>query len=327
MFWSLGINYRTAPERIRDSVSLPPREAAAFRDRLAAAGVLQSAVLSTCNRCEVFFWGDPGADGVCRAAFLGTFRVEGLEEAVETRSGADAVEYLFRIASGLDSMILGEYQVLGQVKEAHAASLAEGRALRELDRIMRDAVSCAKRVRTTLDIGAVPPSVCREGMMHVNATAGISGKRVFVVGSGRTGTLAAKLAKRLGAKSIAVCNRSRERTAKLVKETGATVVDYAARYEAVSRSDIVVSATSSPHTVVLADHVEIDHPVVFLDLASPRDVDPAVAENPLATLVSIDTIGSLAMGERKERERLTGTGEAIVSEAAAATMKWIGGLK
>jgi len=327
VFGSVGINYRTAPERVRDKVSLPPDKAALFAERLASAGILQSAILSTCNRCEAFFWGDEESAEGCRAAFLDAFHVEGLENAIETRIGGEAIQYLFKIAAGLDSMILGEYQVLGQVKEAHAASLAAGRALRELDRIMRDAVSCAKRVKTTLDIGAVPPSVCREGMMHVNNMAGISGKRVFVIGSGKTGTLAAKLAKRLGAKSIAVCNRSPERTEKLVKETCATVVDYAARYKAISESDIVVSATSSPHTVVLADLVKIDHPVVFLDLASPRDVDPAVAANPFATLVSIDTIGRLAMGERRERERLTEMGAAIVSEAAAATMKWIEGLQ
>ena len=320
-------------------MSFSPEKAAAFREKLAAAGIGQSMVLSTCNRCEVFAWTNGrDARSTCEGAMSGTgvspvrelfeaeFREIALGDALETRTGADALVYLFRIAAGLESMVLGEYQILGQVKEAHAASLASGHAGKELDRILRDAVTCAKRVKTELDIGAVPPSVCRSGMEHVGRIAGLAGKRVFVIGSGRTGTLAAKLAKRGGAQSIAVCNRSPERAQKLVAEVGATVVDYAARYEQISASDIVVSATASPHVVVCADRLRLTRPVVFLDLASPRDVEPSVAENPLATLVSIDTIGELASGDRLERERLTAKGMEIVTSAVDETQRWLGGV-
>jgi glutamyl-tRNA reductase len=326
MFWSLGISHRKAGERVRDKVSLPAREAELFRSRLAELGISQSVVLSTCNRCEAFFCGDAAAPGKCRSLFLRTFPEVDFGGILETRKGVDALAYLFRVAAGLESMILGEYQVLGQVKDAYAASLAGGCVSRELDRIMRDAISCAKRVKTELDIGAVPPSVCRAGIEFVDRTAGFAGKRVFVIGSGRTGTLAAKLARRFGAKSIAVCNRSPERTRRLVEEIGAETVGYDSRYEAISRSDIVVSATASPHVVVQAARVEIARPVVFLDLASPRDVDAAVAGNPLATLVSIDTIGELASGETGERERLAAKGMEIVAAAVAATAKWLEGL-
>ena len=255
-----------------------------------------------------------------RRLFVASFpQAARLDEALEVRTGDAALTYLFRIAAGLESMILGEYQILGQVKEAHAASLASGHAGKELDRILRDAVTCAKRVKTELDIGAVPPSVCRAGMEHVDRIAGVAGKRVFVIGSGRTGTLAAKLAKRFGARSIAVCNRSPERAQKLVAEVGATVVDYAARYGQIARSDIVVSATASPHVVVSADRLRLTRPAVFLDLASPRDVEPSVAGLPSVTLVSVDTIGELAAGDRRERERLTARGMEIVRQAVDGT--------
>ena len=308
-------------------MAFAPAEAAAFQAKLAAAGVGQSLVLSTCNRCEVFAWTAGGA-GVSpvRELFEGAFPSAPLADALEVRTGVDALAYLFRIAAGLESMVLGEYQILGQVKDAHAAALAGGFAGKELDRIARDAITCAKRVKTELDIGAVPPSVCRSGMEHVDRLCGIAGRRVFVIGSGRTGTLAAKFARRRGARSIAVCNRSPERTRKLVEEVGACAVDYAARYEAIAASDIVVSATASPHVVVQADRVRLANPVVFLDLASPRDVDPAVAANPLATLVSLDTIGELAAGDRQERARLMARGGAIVDEAVAGTNQWLEGL-
>jgi len=319
----VGISHRNARADVRDRVTIPSDAEAAFQAQLAEAGVRQTVVLSTCNRCEVFFWGDDGASEACRRLFAAAFPGVSLDGVLETKTGEAALVYLDRIAAGLESMVLGEYQILGQVKEAHAAALSGGFVGKELDRIFRDAVTCAKRVKTELDIGAVPPSVCRSGMEHVDRLRGIAGSRIFIIGSGRTGTLAARFARRCGAASIAVCNRSRERTRKLVAEVSATAVDYAARYETIAASDIVVSATASPHVVVQADLVRLVHPVVFLDLASPRDVDPAVAENPLVTLVGLDTIGELASGDLLERERLVARGMEIVSSSVAETQAWL----
>jgi len=325
-FGSVGISHRTAREDVRDRVAFSPEAAESFQSRLTAEGIEQSCVLSTCNRCEVFFWGGEKAATTGADLFRHGFADVDLTDALVSRTGYDALVYLFRIAAGLESMMLGEYQILGQVKAAHAAALQGGCAGRELDRILRDAVSCAKRVKTELDIGAVPPSVCRAGMTYVDRLVGIAGKRVFVIGSGRTGTLAAKLAKRFGAASVTVCNRSPERTRRLVDEIDARAVDYAARHAVIAESDVVVSATASPHVVVQAGALDLDHPTVFLDLASPRDVETAVADLPLATLVSIDTIGELAAGDRMERERLTARGMAIVTEAVAETERWLEGL-
>ena len=322
-FHCTGVSHRDAGADVRDVVAFSPDAALRFREALAAEGVAQSAVLSTCNRCEVFYWGGDDAKGTAERLFTAEFPSVDVSKVMKTRSGVDALTYLFRIAAGLESMILGEYQILGQVKDAHAAALASGHAGRELDRILRDAVTCAKKVKTELDIGAVPPSVCRAGMEIVDKMCGIAGRRVFVIGSGRTGTLAAKFARRRGASSISVCNRSPERARRLEEEVGAKVVDYALRHETAAESDIVVSATASPHTILHADQLRLAHPVMFLDLASPRDVDPAVAGNPLARLVSIDTIGELAAGDRLERERLTERGMEIVASSVDAILRWL----
>ena len=323
MLFGLGISHDVAGADVRDRVAFTPEAAASFRDRLAAAGIPQSLVLSTCNRCEVFFWGGAEAERTGLGLFLSEFPVPGLEGFVRVHRGDGALVHLFRIAAGLESMILGEYQILGQVKDAHAASLATGHAGRELDRILRDAVTCAKRVKTELDIGAVPPSVCRAGMELVDERFGVAGKRVFVIGSGKTGKLAAHFAKERGARSLAVCNRSPERAKALERTCGARIVDYAARYETIAESDVVVSATASPHVVVCADRLTLTHPVVFLDLASPRDVEPAVADHLLASLVSIDTIGELAAGDRTERDRLTALGMGIVEQGVADLSAWL----
>lgn len=320
-FRSYGVDYRTAGEDVRDRVSFTAGTAAEFAERLSAVGIADTVALSTCNRCEVFALADDGRFAALKAEYAKTFpAVRGAGATVEL-SGRAAVERLFRIAAGLESMIFGEYQILGQVKEAYLASLRAGRSAGVFDRIFRNAVSAAKKVRTRLDLGAVPPSVCRAGIEYVERAAGFAGRRVFVIGSGRTGTLAAKLAKAKGAESISVCNRSFERTLRLVESCGAVPVDYARRHEAIAAADIVVSATASPHTVVCADEVALDHPVTFLDLASPRDIDPGLARNPLARLVSIDDVGRLASGDRAERESLTAKAMAMISAAVDATAR------
>lgn len=319
----LGVSYRNASSDVRDRVSFTSESTPLFLAKLGAIGIGQVMVLSTCNRCEIFFWGDGSSIELCRETFVSEFVEVDLDSVLEVRLGKEAFDYLFRIAAGLESMIIGEYQILGQVKDAYALSLSGGYVGKELDRILRDAISCAKRVKTELDIGAVPPSVCRAGMDFVDRISGIAGKRVFVIGSGKTGSLAARLASGFGASLISVCNRSRERVKKLVDELNVAVVDYAMRYEAIDMSDIVISATASPHVVVRAERLRLGHPVTFLDLASPRDIDPDIMKDPFVRLVSIDTIGELASGDRQERERLVGMGMKIVNASVDETMTWL----
>jgi glutamyl-tRNA reductase len=205
------------------------------------------------------------------------------------------------------------------VRAACAEARASGPVTGALDLVLRDCITCARRVRTTLDLGAVAPSVCRAAMDAVDARGGIAGKRVFVIGSGRTGSLAAELAVERGARSLSACNRSPERAAHLVSEFGARMVAYESRYDVISQSDTVVCATSSPHTVVSADFVELSRPVMFVDLASPRDVDPRLAESGLVTIVDLDSIGAMCRGDLAELSGLETRAGMIVDAAVAET--------
>ena len=314
-FGSVGVVFSSARDGVRDSVFFDEAGAAAFMDEAALVGAPQSMPLSTCNRAEVFFFAADGAgDGV---ADLFLRRFPAASGCATTHRGKDAFSRLCRIGAGFESTVFGEYQILGQLKAAHALSLALGHSCGELDRIVRSAISCAKEIRTKLDLGATAPSVCRAGMERVAARCGIKGKRVFVIGSGRTGSLAARLAHDFGAVSVSVCNRDPARARRLASEIGARTVEYADRYEAVGESDIVVSATASPHTVLRAGEVSIARKTVFLDLASPRDVDPAIASNPLAEIISVDTIAEMASCDKAERERMESVASAAVDEAAA----------
>lgn len=286
-----------------------------FRRRVNALGVTSLVLLVTCHRVEAYAC----VPVELRDVFAGVFRecfpagadADGRFPPTE-RAGRDVFIYLCRLASGLESLVFGEYQILGQFKAAYLDALRAGGVDGDFDRLLRRVITCAKLVRTELDLGAVPTSVCKAGVDCLDRSVGIAGRRVFVIGSGRTGSLAAAIAKRRGAASITVCNRSFERTAKLVNALGAEAVDYDARYLVIARCDIVVSATASPHVVVERNRLVLDHPTAFLDLATPRDIDPAVESDPLATVVSIATIGELAEGDRRERERLVARAMEII---------------
>ena len=302
VFRSVGLDYRAA-----DTAAL-----ARCRAALEKLDAPQRLLLFTCNRSEAFYWEESSSrDSVAR------------EGDPRVYVGSAALAHLFRVASGLESMVFGEYQILGQLKDAYAAARAAGTVGKQLDRILRDAITCAKRVRTELDLGAVSPSVCRAGLDLVATRTGFAGRRVFVIGSGKTGTLAVKIASEKGAASIAACNRSPERAQHLARDYGVTVVDYADRYAAIAASDIVVSATASPHVVVERARLALTHPVTFLDLAAPHDVEPSVADLPGATVLSLETIGELARGDRDERAALLAASRVIVSEAVAKTAAWL----
>lgn len=320
VFIATGVSHSGACQTVRDAAAFTSAKAAALRADLAALGVEGAVILSTCNRSEVFLCTPEAAAAAVVRAYAALFPAAAESGDIVLRTGAEAVAYFFRIASGMESMVFGEYQILGQVRAACAEARAAGVVAGRLDRILRDAVTCARAVRTELDLGAVAPSVCRAAIDRADALGGISGKRVFVIGSGRTGSLAAELAVGRGASSITVCNRSPERAAHLVRSLGARAVPYEERYDAIAASDTVVSATASPHIVVSRERVSLAHPVLFVDLASPRDVDPAIASDPLATLVDLDAIGALVSGDSDERTHLESRAGEIVKAAVDETM-------
>ena len=288
-----GVDWKTADAVMRARV----------QTELSRAAFPQYVRLFTCNRSEIYCY----------------------DAARQGGSDLAALTHLFAVASGLESMVLGEYQILGQVKEAYREALAAGTVGKELDRIFRDAISCAKRVKTELDLGAVSPSVCRAGLELVDARVGLKGRRVFVIGSGKTGTLAVKIAVEKGAVAVSACNRSPERAQHLACDYGVRLVDYADRYAEIARSDVVISATASPHVVVARAKLTQPYPCCFLDLAAPHDVEASVAELPGTSVVTIETIGELACGDRDERAALVATGLAIVREAAEKTAAWLVG--
>lgn len=323
-FIELGISWASMPlSRLDAALRLITKDGCvAFRNGVRQMGIRHYVLLQTCNRFEAYFYidGDYEADNcqsITKQLKILFAEITHLnEEFVEERVDFEALIYLTRLAAGLESKFFGEYQILGQIKDAHRAALENGNCASRLDYFFRNIIAVAKKVRTSLDLGAVAPSVCAAGVdLLEEKCGGFSGKDVFIVGSGKTGSLAARIVHKRGARSIAICNRNAERAARIIRELNATAVDYANRYEKILESDIIISATSSPHVVIEDSFLgRLDKPTAFLDLAMPRDIDEAIAYRNNATVLDLSSIDALAKHTIKERERLTASAMKIINE-------------
>lgn len=324
-FGFLGINYKDADLAVRDKISFTDGMKLKFFKRAEEAGVEQCMVLSTCNRSEVYyFFTEDGQCECIRRIYEEMFPEVPVENYLKERRGDEAMAYLFRIAAGLESLVLGEDQILGQVKDALDYARTMGYTGKELNKVVRDAITCAKRLKTELKISEKPLSASYVGIQKLEERCGIFGKNVLVIGSGKTAVLALKYLYEYQAGHVLACSRTYAHARLLREEFPETeIISYEKRYEAMKTCDIVVSATASPHLVVRREEFKLERPLTFLDLAAPRDVDMAFAEEPLADLINLDTLKEIVAENKKERGRLVEEGKRLIEEDLEETRRWL----
>ena len=187
-FGYVGINYKNANQDVRDKVSFTDNQKMDFMQKASELGVEQCMVLSTCNRSEVFFWAEQTE--VVRKLYSESFSETEIAGYLDCRSGDEALSYLYRVTAGLESMVLGEDQILGQVKDAFELAQTLGHIGKELNKIVREAITCAKKMKTELKISERPLSVSYVGIQQLRDAFGIQGKKALVIGSGKTAVLA-----------------------------------------------------------------------------------------------------------------------------------------
>src|SRR5215831_7556092 len=285
----LGWNFRQAGVRVRERVAFSPDEVREALRRLVGQGLMaESVIVSTCHRSEIYGLFDGGRDEGELTTFVAQWR--GLEAADLSssgflREGADAARHLFRVASGLDSMALGESEVLGQVRAALRLARESGSTRSVLHRLFESAVAAGKRVRTETEIGTHPLSVTSIGLELAGKVFGdLSQKMLLVLGAGDTGSLFAQQAAEAGARDLMLANRTRARAEALAAKVAGRVVPWERLQEELPRADVVVGTTASPAPVVTAAHAEAamrerrGRPMFFLDLAMPPDFDPKIGE-------------------------------------------------
>jgi glutamyl-tRNA reductase len=314
----VGISHRHAPIEVRERVALTASGAAALARELAADGH-ECVCLSTCNRTELYAVGD---DAERRS--LDALRSLGGDEVAALCYRLDdqaAALHLFRVAAGLDSLVPGEGEILGQVRAAYEAG-APGSLL---NRLFHDALHAGKRARSQTTIAESPASVSSAAAALAQQVFGeLGGRRVVIVGAGKVGELTARSLSARGADVHAVVNRSEERGEELARTYGATAVPMERLADELADADVAVTCTSAPGFVVRRQDVRErrGRPLFLIDLAVPRDVDPALNDIDGCYLYDIDDLEAVVeaslTGRRREAERA----EAIVAEEAERFRAW-----
>jgi glutamyl-tRNA reductase len=280
----VGTSHHLAPIELRERFALPPRRAEEVAARFAERG-FEAVCLSTCNRTELYLAGADAANAEAGAlatlAELGGLREDDVEPVVYRLHDGAAALHLFRVAAGLDSLVPGEGEILGQVRAAFEA----GRAGPLLGRLFRAAIHAGKKARAETALGESPASASAAAAALVQQVFGdLAGRRILVIGAGKIGELAARNLASRGAQIGFVANRTLDRAADLARRFGAEPLPLDGVETELARADVVVSSTSAPGFVLDREQVERAlrgrrrRPLFFVDLAVPRDVDPAIHE-------------------------------------------------
>jgi glutamyl-tRNA reductase len=329
----LGVNHRTAALEDREALALSPAEVLDILERLARRGVLREAlVLSTCNRTEIYAVAAEitAAEHEVRHAVQQLRGRDLLEPGPHRylRSGPAVATHLLRVACGLDSMVLGDVQILGQVKDAYALARQAGTAGVLLERLLETALHAGKRARAETAIGAGHVSMSSSAVAAAANTVGLRGRRVLVVGAGETARLAARHAADHAPAVITVANRTIERAEALAREVRGQAMRLDRLTEALSTAEVVFSATSAPGTIIAASVVREamaarpDRQLLVLDLALPRDVDAAAADVAGVTLRTLDTIRAAVDQTLSTRSAEVPQVETIVAEEGDRFSGW-----
>lgn len=329
----IGLSHRTASVDLREKFAIPEARLGALALELARApGLGESVVVSTCNRVE-FYAAAPEADRAFDALHA-ALAERGLEPEVEVffrRATEDAARHLFRVVCGLDSMVLGETEILGQVKKAYQAAQEQKATARHLNKLFQRAFNVAKEVRTRTNITRGSVSV---GSAAVELAERIFGRlehcRVMILGAGETAELTAGALQSRGVQSIFVANRSHERAVTLAGRMGGSAVRFEEWPGVFSGVDILIGSTAAPHHVLTRAQLEPllgtrrQRPLFCIDLAVPRDIDPEVNQLDGVYLYDIDSLQAIAQQSMEVRRGELQLCESMIDRHVAQFLQWLG---
>ena len=330
---AVGISHASAPIEVRERLAIVP---ARLREALGSIGAYlpEAVILSTCNRVEVYASASGADEGAKYASefltdFTGAPRGWAEPFLYEYR-GTEAVRHLFRVACGLESMALGESEILGQVRDAMVSASEAGNLGPTLTRLFHRGLRVGRAARTRTGISRHALSVSTAGVERARVVlGGLGGSRVLVISAGEAGKLAAKSLRDAGAAEIGVANRTRSRAAALAEVLGGHVVGFDDVAAVAHSYDVVISATAAEGYVLDAAAIEAamvrreGRPMCLIDLAAPRDIDPLCRETSNVFLYDVDDLKAVTEGNRSARDREAGLVEAIIEEAVQEYEEWV----
>jgi glutamyl-tRNA reductase len=336
---AVGASHKTAPLALRERIALTEHAAEPLLQELTAHPAIGEAVaLSTCNRTELYLLvTDPveAESGVLSLlARRAGIRPTELLDGIYALRNCDAARHLYRVASGLESMIVGEAEVQGQVKRAYEAALAARTTGPMTNKLFQAALVTGKRVRTETAISAGRASVASVAVDAAQEALGdLTARHVLLIGAGETAELTARALHDHGVTTMFVANRRRDRAIALAQQFGGASGSFDALPTELARADIVISSTSSPHTLLGAEELALvtaerrGRPLLLVDLAVPRDIDPACAELDGVTLLDIDGLQAQVRRHISVRKAEARRAEGIVEDEIQAFAGWLGSLE
>ena len=336
---AIGASHKTAPVEVRERLALPEARALDFlRELRADADIHEAVAISTCNRTELYaVVGDPveaESAVLTRLARLAGIRPTELAGAIYSHRNCDAARHLYRVVSGLDSMIVGEDQIQGQVKRAYETALAEATTGPLTNRLFTAALQTGKRVRAETAIGEGRLSAPTVAVALAKEQLGsLRDRQVVLIGTGETSELTARALGGTGAELVFVASRRRARAISLAAQYGGSSLSFDELPEALLSADIVVAATASPHLLLEVDEIaEVmrergGRPLLLIDLAVPRDIEGACARLDGVTLRDIDDLQAVVDRNRTVRHAETERAEAIVEDEIQSFAAWLGSLE
>lgn len=319
----LGLNHKTAPVHVRERFAVSTSKLGeTAQELLSLNGISESVVISTCNRTEFYLAAEESSAAFHEVELFLAHKTATLAHAKShfyRSSKSEAARHLCRVVSGLDSMLLGETEIFGQVKQAYQAALHAKTTSGTLNRLFQRAFSIGKKVRTETSIQEGSTSV---GNVAVDLAEKIFGhlkdSEVMILGAGEMSRITAQSLVSRGARSIFVANRSYDRACQLANEMGGSAVRFDAWQAVLERVDVVISSTGSPHSIIHKEDIlnvrraRKFRPLFFIDIAVPRDIDPAVAEIDEVYLYDIDTLEQLADVARSRRTQQINDCETLI---------------
>ena len=339
----IGVNHTTAPLGLRERLAIGNNDLAAALDHFAQSNgqgprsLIEGVILSTCNRLELYAAADDPHQGLEELIqFLSQKRrvpVEAFSETLYVKSNEDAVAHLFRVACGLDSMVVGEPQILGQVNDAYRAALDRNATGMILNTLFRHAIQVGRRARTETAIGqcatSVPAAAAALAEQEMDC---LNDCRVLVVGASEMGRIAARTLMARGASDLVVANRSYDRAVKLAHEFNGEATTLYRLAEVLLQADIIITATASPHVILTSESVRTamerrpERPMLIIDIAVPRDVEPAIANIPGVRLFDVDDLQDVVNANLAARQGEIPSVEGIADQETAAFMAWFNAL-
>jgi len=318
-----GVNHKTAPVELREQLAISQeRLSDATRALLEFPGVHEAMILSTCNRVELLACHEASSPDLLGflQSYLGIETASLRPHTYEYRE-TDAVQHLFRVASSLDSMVVGEPQILGQVKESYTTARSVGAVQTHLEKLLQSTFTVAKKIRTETQIGSSSVSIASVAVDLAKKIFGsLEGKRVLLVGAGKMSELAARHLMQQGADSILVVNRTHDRALRLARQFQGQAVRFDDLYATADQADIIITSTGSQEHIFRREHGQQflhkrrNRPMFFIDIAVPRDIDPEINLVDGVFLYDIDDLQSVAASHLDDRAREAQRAEAIIAE-------------